>query len=132
MAQKSKWPPSTVLRAAVDVTKAATSALDHSELDGLWKNFISKKEYFLSPESLEAAENLCRVGLDHRHKYRHPDHAGAVRIVMATNLLLVLGDKGDYTSVKGLRDHLLQGLLTHGKLTFGGAITEVIGHKIFC
>jgi hypothetical protein len=95
MAQKSKWPQSTVLRAAVDVTKTATSALDHSELDGLLKNFIFKKEYFLSPNSLEAcklyshlggdlrvrddlkaAEDLCYVGLGHRHECRHPDHAG--------------------------------------------------------
>jgi hypothetical protein len=150
MAQKSKWPPSAVLRAAVDVTSTATSTLDHSELDGLLKNFISKKEYFLSPDSLEAcklyshlgnnlrvrigleaAENLCRVGLDRHHKYRHPDHAGAVRIVMVTNLLLVLEDKGDHAAAKGLRDRLLPDLLTHEKLTFGGAITEVLSELLY-
>jgi len=140
MAQKSKWSPSAVLRAAVDVTRTVTSDLDHSEFRRLLKNFVSKKEYFLSPDSLEAckllshlgnnlrvrnnleaAENICRIGLD-----RHPDHAGAVRIVMVTNLLLVLEDKGDDISAKELRDHLLPGLLTHEKLTFGGTITEGI------
>jgi hypothetical protein len=150
MAQKSKWSPSAVLRAAVDVTRTATSALDHSELGRLLRNFVSKKEYFLSPDSLEAcklyshlgnnlrvrndleaAENLCRVGLDRHHKYRHPDHAGAVRIVMVTNLFLVLEDKGDRTSAEGLRDRLLPDLLTHEELTFGGAITEVLSELLY-
>ena len=62
MAQKSKWPPSAVLRTAVDVARNATSALDHSELGGLLKNFISKKEYFLSPDSLEACKLYSHLG----------------------------------------------------------------------
>jgi len=66
MAQKSKWPPSAVLRTAVDVARNATSALDHSELGGLLKNFISKKEYFLSPDSLEACNLYSHLGNDLR------------------------------------------------------------------
>jgi hypothetical protein len=50
---------------------------------------------------------------------------------MVTNLLLVLGDKGDYTSVKELRDLLLPGLQTHERLTFGGAITEALSELLY-
>ena len=50
---------------------------------------------------------------------------------MVTNLLLVLEDKGDDTSAKELRDHLLPGLLTHEKLTFGGTITEVLSELLY-
>jgi hypothetical protein len=50
---------------------------------------------------------------------------------MVTDLLLVLEDKGDHAAGKGLCDRLLPNLLTHKKLTFGGAITEVLSELLY-
>jgi hypothetical protein len=151
MAQKSKWSSSAVLRAAVDVTRTATSVTHHLELAVLMKNFMSKIEDFLWPNSLEAclllshlgnnlrvvrnnleaAESHCRVGLNCYYKYHHPGHTGAVQIMLMTNLLQVLEDRGHRVAAQALRDRLLPDLLTHENLTVGGAINGVLSELLY-
>jgi Clr5 domain len=150
MAQRSKWSSAAVLRAAVDVTRTATSATHHLELAALMKSFMSKPEDFLwanSPEAclllshlgnnlrvrndLEAAESNCRVGLDCYYKHHYPSLTGAVQIVLVTNLLQVLEERGHGVAAQAVRDCLLPDFLTHKNLTFGGAVNGVLSELLY-
>jgi hypothetical protein len=150
MAQESKWSPSAVLHLAIDVTRTATSTVSHKEVAGLMKNVISKIPDFLSPitreacmlhshlgnnfrarNDLESAERHCRLGLSRHRECHHPNHTGVCRIILDTNLLLVLEDKGGHTAARELRDRLRLDLAKLETDTIGSAVKNILSELLF-
>jgi hypothetical protein len=150
MAQESKWSPSAVLHLAIDVTRTATSTVSHKEVAGLMKNVISKIPDFLSPitreacmlhshlgnnfrarNDLESAERHCRLGLSHHRECHHPSHTGVCRIILDTNLLLVLEDKGGLDAARNLRNRLRLDLAKLETDTIGGAVKSILSELLF-
>jgi hypothetical protein len=150
MAQETKWSSSAVLYLAVDVTRTATSAVNHKEVAGLMKNVISKIPDFLSPTTreacmlhshlgnnfrarndLESAERHCRLGLGRHQECHYPDHTGVCRIILETNLLLILEDKGDHTAAKELRARLLLDLVKPETDTTQSAVNSILSELLY-
>jgi len=149
MVQEPKWPPSAVIHLAVDVIRTATSAVNHKEVAGLMKNVISKTQDFLEPvtceacvlhshlgngfrarNDLESAERHCRFGLSRHQECHHPDHTGTCRIILGTNLLLILEDKGDHAAAQKLRGRLLLDLVKHETDTIGSAVNSMLSELL--
>jgi hypothetical protein len=149
IAQESRWSPSAVLHLAIDVTRTATSTVHHKDVARLMKNVISKIPDFLSPitceacmlhshlgnnfrarNDLESAERHCRLGLSRHQECRHLDHTGVCRIILDTNLLLVLEDKGDHTAAQKLRDRLLLHLVKPETDTIGSAVKSILSELL--
>jgi hypothetical protein len=149
MLQESKWSPSALLHSAVDVVRTATSTVNHKEVAGLMKAVISKKLDFWSPitregcmlhshlgntfrarNDLESAERHCRFGLSRHQECHHPDHTGVCRIILETNLLLILEDKGDHAAAQGLRDRLLLDLAKHEAHTIGSEVNSMLSELL--
>jgi hypothetical protein len=150
MVQESKWSPSAVIHSAVDVTRTVTSAVNHKEVAGLMKKVIRKNLDFLSPitreacmlhshwgnilrarNNIESAEHHCRFGLSCHQECHHPDHTGVCRIILETNLLLVLEDKGDRAAAQELRDRLLVDLVKHETDTIGSAVNSILSELLY-